>query len=97
MDKIKQYFKNELTTLDVAVYILVGILILMSLSNFYSKISNTSDYPSRSIATKRVDKICMDLPSGITECIEAPAQTYKVLIIPNSNNSDVSTVYLKVD
>jgi len=85
------------TTLDWTVYFLILVLIFMIGSRIYFRLSRQEIVESKTLVTLKINKICMDLPSGVTECVEGNSSlVYKVLVIQDPNDHDVSTIYLKV-
>ena len=85
------------STLDIIVYVLCFILFVIISSKIYSRLSKPNLVDSKTLIVTKINKICMDLPSGITECVEGnSSQVYKVLLIPDPNNQEISTIYLKV-
>lgn len=53
-----------------------------------SKVKN-----SESLSIVCISKICYDLPSGVTECVEIPNVFYNIIYYPDNK---ASTIYLKV-
>jgi len=86
---------NRINPLDFVIYFLIVILCGVIVSRLYSRISKPS-VESKTLGVLKINKICMDLPSGITECVEGPsANVYKILTIQDPDNADISTIYLK--
>lgn len=90
------YLKSK-TLLDYCIFGLFVFLLFQISAKFYFRHTNSNTISSQTIETLKINKVCMDLPMGITECIEGNASlVYNIVAIPDPHNPDVSTLYLKV-